>query len=75
MKTDVVLELRELHLAGSRKLTDCHTEGSLSKRDLKACLHSDTLPPTRPHLLIVPLPIGDIFIQTATLHSLAPKGL
>jgi hypothetical protein len=28
------------------------------ERDLKACLQSDTLPPIRPHLLIVPFPVG-----------------
>ena len=44
----------------------CHTRCSLSIRDLKACPHSDTLPPTRPHLLIVPLPLGAIFFQTST---------
>ena len=29
--------------------------------DIKAHLHSDTLPPTWPHLLIVPLPMGQTF--------------
>jgi hypothetical protein len=32
---------------------------------LKAHIHSDTLPPTRPHLLIVPLPLAE-HIQTLT---------
>ena len=45
MQGDMVLELRVLYLADNRKLTDCHTEGSLSQRDLKARPHSDTLPP------------------------------
>ena len=34
---------------------------SLSMGDLKAHLHSDAFPPTWPHLLIVPLPIGPAF--------------
>ena len=39
----------------------CYTGHSLSIGDSKACPHSDTLPPTRPHLLIVPLPKGQAF--------------
>ena len=37
-QVDVVLELRVLtsSKAGNRKSCDCHSEGSLSKRDLKA---------------------------------------
>ena len=54
MQADMVLELRVLHLTGNRKSAESHAEKSLSKRDLKARPHSDTLPPTRPHLLIVP---------------------
>ena len=47
---DVVLELRVLHLAGNRKLTD--SLGSiLSIRNLKACPHSDTFPLTRSYPL------------------------
>ena len=34
---------------------------SLSIYNLKAHLHSDTLPPTRPHLLVVPLPGPSIY--------------
>jgi hypothetical protein len=44
---------------GSR--SDCHTRPCSSIWDLKACLYSDTLPPTRSHLLIVPLPIPQAF--------------
>lgn len=36
-------------------------------RDLEACLHSDTIAPTKPHLLMVPLPLGPIFFKPA--HS------
>ena len=61
MQADVALELRVLHLAGNRKSTDCHTEGSLSKRDLRKPAPTVTVPPTRTHLLIVPLPLGAIF--------------
>ena len=52
-------ELVVLHLdLQTAEETVCHTECSLSKRDLKAHFHSDTFPPTRSHLLIVPLPMG-----------------
>ena len=57
----------------------CHTGSSLSIGDLKAYPHNDTLPPTRPHLLIVPLPMGQAFkhmslwgaipIQTTTVSG------
>ena len=53
VQTDMVLELRLLHLEGNRKSTE--TPGSiLSIGNLKAHLHSDTLLPTKPHLLKVP---------------------
>ena len=39
----------------------------LKKRDLKVYPHSDTLPSVRPHLLIVPLASGAIFLQTTTV--------
>ena len=51
---DMVLEeqLRLLHRVGNRKPTE--TLGSfLSIDNLKACPHSDTLPSTKPHLLIM----------------------
>ena len=57
----------------SRESTNSHSNGSLSKRILQAHPHSDTLPPKRTCLLIVPLPFGATFFQTTTLHSLAPK--
>ena len=44
-------EVRVLYLTVNRKSTDCHTEGSLSRRDLKAHPHCDRLPPTKPYLL------------------------
>lgn len=62
----MVLGLRGLHHAGNKKLTDCHTGHSLRQRDLKV---SDTLPPTRPHLLIVPLTLGVIFFQITTHYD------
>jgi hypothetical protein len=36
----------------------CHTGHNLNIGDLKSPLHSDAVPPARPHLLIVPLPYG-----------------
>jgi hypothetical protein len=61
MQADMVLEklLRDPCLglqaaAGGHS----HSGHSLSIGDLKAHLHSDTLPPTRPQLLIVPLSIA-----------------
>lgn len=51
-------ELRVPHFdpkATGRKLS-LHTGCSLSIGDLKACFHSDTLLPTRPHL-----PMGQAF--------------
>ena len=76
MEADVVLEewLRVLHLVGNSKSADSQTEGSLSKRDPKACPQRDTLPPTRPYLLIVPLLLGTIFLPTSTFYSLTSKG-
>lgn len=53
MQADVVLVLRLLHLAGNRKSTD--TRSSLNKGELRAMV---TLSPTKPHLLIVPLPVS-----------------
>ena len=49
MQADVVLErqLRALHLAGNRKLTET-LDCILSIANLKAHPHSDTFPPTRP---------------------------
>ena len=51
MQADVVVELRVLHLAGNRKLTDT-LGGTLSIGNLQACPQSDALPPTKP------LPLG-----------------
>lgn len=65
MQAEEVLELRALYLAGISKLNDCHTEGSMRKRELGASFHSDTLLTTRPHLLIV-VPLGTIFSQATT---------
>ena len=44
-----------------QKETVYHIGSSLSIGDLKAHPHSDTLHPTRPYLLIVPLPMGQAF--------------
>jgi hypothetical protein len=43
-------ELRILHLDPRAAAGDFVTEHSLSIGDLNACLQSNTLPPTRPHL-------------------------
>jgi hypothetical protein len=58
IQVDMVLEreLGVLHFvqkANSRRLASRQLE-----EGLKAHPHSDTLPPTRPYLLTVPLPIG-----------------
>ena len=47
------------------------------RKDLKARPHSDTLPSTRPHLLIVPLPLGAVFFQTTarTIRKCAEKAI
>ena len=50
----VLEELGVLHLDLQAARRDCVTEYSLNTGDLKACLHSDTPPPTRPHLLTAP---------------------
>ena len=57
MQVDVVLELRVLHLVSNRKSMAETLGGILSKGDLKAHPHSGIVLPTRPHLLIVPLPM------------------
>jgi hypothetical protein len=49
-----------VHQAARRRL-EFYTRQSLSLGDLKAHPHSDTPPPTRPHLLVVPLPVGQAF--------------
>ena len=72
VQTDVVLKLRMLHLAGNRNSTDCQIEGSLSKGDLRAHPHSNTFLPTRPHLLIVPFPLGAILCQPQHTQPLPP---
>jgi len=45
----------------ARRRMEFHTGQSLSIGDLKAHPHSDTLPPTRPHPLIVPLSTGQAY--------------
>jgi hypothetical protein len=55
----VLEDLRVLHLDKAVARRDCLI-GS-QEDGLKAHPHSDTLPPTRPHLLIVPLPGPSIF--------------
>jgi hypothetical protein len=53
MHTDMVLELRVLHLEPQVAEGDCipYWVKLKHKRDLKVHLNSDTLPPVRPHLL------------------------
>ena len=66
MQADTVLEkeFRVLRLdPQEEEATVYHKEHSLSIGDLKVGLHSDTLPPIRPHLLVVPLSMGTIFFQ------------
>ena len=43
----------------------------LSITELKGHSYSDTLPPTRPYLLIVSFPLESIFFQTTTRISIA----
>jgi hypothetical protein len=62
MQAGMVLEkeVRVLHLDLQAADEDCaqmDTGHSLNIYALKACLHSDTLSPTKPHLLTVPLPM------------------
>ena len=68
----VLEELRVLHLDAKAAEGNCplwavrrelrfHTGQSLSRGDLRAHLHSDTLPSTWPHLLIVKLSVGQAF--------------
>jgi hypothetical protein len=77
-QADVVLEeLRVLHFDLQVAEGNCMTRGSLSIYNLKAHPHSDTLPPTRPHLLKKATPPnsatpggGGKPIQTTTLFHL-----
>ena len=64
MQTDVVQELKVLHLASNRKSTDGHTEGSLIKIDLKVSSHSHTLPPPRLYFLNSATPSGIHFLSS-----------
>ena len=45
--------------------TESHTGYSLSIRDLKVSHHSDTLPPTRSHVLTVSLPMSNVFKKSS----------
>jgi hypothetical protein len=61
-RADLVLEKsRVLHLEESSRRRMSHTGLNFSRGDDKALTHSDTLPPTRPHLLIAPHPMGQAF--------------
>jgi hypothetical protein len=54
VQADVVLEepkVLHLDLKAARRRLEFHTRQSLSIGDLKAHSHSNTLPPTKPHLL------------------------
>ena len=71
MAGNMVLRCTARHGAGYiliRKQQEvyCDPRSSLSIGDLRVHPHSDTLPPTKPHLLIVPLPLGGIFFETIT---------
>ena len=64
VQVHMVLEKwRLLHLdpKTARERLSFHTGQSMSIGDLKAQPHSDTFPPTRSHLLIVPLLVGQAF--------------
>jgi len=66
VQADMVLEkeLRVLHLdpkAARRKFFICTGQSLSARGDLKARPHGDTLPPTRPRLLIAPLLMGHAF--------------
>lgn len=54
-------ERSTFQLRDSKKKTECHTGWSLRIGDLKAYPHSGTLPPIRPHLVIVPHPMVQAF--------------
>jgi hypothetical protein len=61
----MLAEARVLHLDLQAAVGDCATVGIAGSRgDLKARLHSDTVLPTRPRLLIVSLPMGQAFKRT-----------
>ena len=82
--------LRDLHFDPQTTGSELYSRGhNLSKGELTTYYHSDTLPATRPYLLIVPLPLGGIFsnrpsacpcthIQACVIHNadhaFLPKG-
>lgn len=66
-KADMMLQLRVLYLAGYRKSTNHRTVKNLSKRDLIVCPNSNTLLPTKPHILIVSLPLEAIYFENTTV--------
>jgi hypothetical protein len=55
------LRILKLYLKIVKRRLEFYTGQSLNIRNLKAHPHSDTLPPTRPHLLIMSLPVGQAF--------------
>lgn len=59
--------LRLMPPPGTR--VDLMEQSQTSIGELKACTHSVTLPPTKPHLLRVPLTLGAIFFQTTHQDS------
>ena len=91
VQADIVLEkelrVPHLDLQATEQKESLYTEHSLSMRDLQVCPDNDTLPPTSPHPLRVPLPVSyggqitpDTFAQqTHTMlihiykHTLAHK--
>ena len=50
--------LRVLHLDSHATEVKTFTRSTLHIHDLKTHLHIDTLPPTKPPLPVVPLPVG-----------------
>jgi hypothetical protein len=50
-----------LDLKAARRRLESQTGRSLNIGDVKVCPYSDTLPPVRPHVLIVPLLMSQAF--------------
>jgi hypothetical protein len=65
IQADTVLErelrVLRLDLKAAEREPVHYTGSGLSVRDLKGHPHSDSLPPKRPHLLIVPLPMDQAY--------------
>ena len=61
---DIVLEeprVLHLDLKAERRRLSCAFRGAWALEDFKACLHSDTLPPARPHLFTSTTSMGQAY--------------